>query len=71
MQIPNVATLNGLVVTLGQKQQEEFVPVGSHLIDDRGKSCGTTRRPVRRSKCSLCECASPASCGSLGRLDLK
>ena len=37
MQIPNVATLNGLVVTLGQKQQEEFVPVGSHLIDDRGK----------------------------------
>lgn len=67
MQIPNVATLNGLVVTLGQKQQEEFVPVGSHLIDDRGK----VAEPREDLFADRSECASPASCGTLGRLDLK
>ena len=37
MQVRSAATFDALVVALGQDQEEKFVPIGPHLVDDGGE----------------------------------
>ena len=37
MQVSGRATFDGFIVPLGEQQQEELVPIGSHFIDNRSE----------------------------------